>query len=206
VFCSFHSTMLRLCPYLGLWILTTLVPSAYANLVPGLQRRDDGYEAAVCYPTVVPGNPLPPCVLIANQVNTCKPPSNSPSGFLSAQSCLCNSRFFSDWVGCQDCLVYHGLESENWYNAWVTEIASVSRAYCTGTPTAYFPTIFSSMTYSMPSVVSEASSDKAPGQTDINLYYTPAGADQGSSPSTSECPSFSQRNYLFLSRTKTNMK
>jgi hypothetical protein len=182
--------MFRLTCYLGFWILTALVASAYANLPPGLRRHDGEYESAVCYPSVAPGNPLPPCSIIASQQSSCAPNSNTPSALLSAQSCICNSRFFEDWVGCQNCLLYHGIESENWYNAWLVEVASVSQAYCSGTPTAYFDTVFSSMTYYMPSVASEASSDQAPGRTDIGLYYTPLGANQESGPTASESPSF----------------
>src|SRR6266480_4962075 len=177
--------MLRLFRYLCLGILTTQVPLAYSS--PRLHKRDDGYENAVCYPSVAPGSPLPPCVSIANQQISCAPSGNGQNYLLSAQSCLCDSTFFQDWVGCQNCLFYHGILNENWYDAWTAEITSVSRTYCYGTPTMYFPDVFSSMTYSMASVTTGASAyrDKAPGKTDISLYYTLPISNQGLSTTTS---------------------
>jgi hypothetical protein len=172
--------------HIYLCIFTTLIPFAYSSLL--LHQRDDGYEFAICHPSVAPGNPLPPCVSVDNQQYSCAPSSNTPSYLQSAQSCICNSSFFQDWVGCRNCLYYHGILNQDWYNAWKAEINSVSLAYCYGTPTAYFPDVFKSMTSAMPSVNTAPIGyfDQAPGNTAVSLYYTAAGGGQGSGPTTSE--------------------
>ena len=177
-----HQSIYHIC----LCIIATLIPFAYSSLL--LQQRDDGYEKRVCHPSVAPGIPLPPCVSVDNQQYSCAPSSNTPSYLKAAQSCICNSSFFQEWVGCRNCLYYHGILNKDWYNAWKAQITSVSLVYCYGTPTAYFPDVFKSMTYAMPSVNTAPTGyvDQASENTAISLYYTAPGGGQGSGPTTSE--------------------
>jgi hypothetical protein len=163
-----------------------LLFAASFNLVASfnLLLQRDNPPAPECEPA---DNPQAPCVSISHQQYNCRPLSNTLNGNITAQSCLCDSEFFQNWVGCQDCLLYHGTENLLWYDAWVAQITLVSSAYCYGTPTAYFPDVFQSMTYAMPTpTVSGGYTNQSPGNAAVSLYYTATGDNQGSGPSTGE--------------------
>jgi hypothetical protein len=154
---------------------------AFASLVcfasSSIVRRD--YINTVCSPQVDSGDPLPPCVNIVNKQASCTPAANSPD-YNAAAECLCDapSTFFSDWLGCQACLYYHGARTEEEYDSYSLEISSVSEAYCTGSQTDYFPGVYASMANYMTFVTTAGTVlfDQAPGYTDVDLYYT--GGDQ----------------------------
>jgi hypothetical protein len=71
----------------------------------------------------------------------------------------------------------HGGLSEKDLNRYSVVINSVSSALCTGTPTAAFEALFTSVDGKVPGATSGASvsSDAFPGQTAVSLYYTQSG-------------------------------
>ena len=74
-------------------------------------------------------------------------------------------------------LTVHGARSQQEVNAFNLIITSASNLLCTGTPTAGFAEIFSSLSEGTSSVSgATVMSDMYPSQTAISLYFTPTGS------------------------------
>lgn len=99
--------------------------------------------------------------------------------------CMCGGSYFSDYLGCQQCLQLHGARSERDNAHWASVLAVASSALCTGTPTASFPKIFESAGAAVfgPTTGATVSSDAKSGETAVSLYFTAKGA-QGPGPIT----------------------
>ncbi|KAK8088111.1 collagen-like protein mcl1 protein [Apiospora hydei] len=122
--------------------------------------------------------PGAPCISIDSIAKACQPSGTSPLALEAHAQCMCGGSYFSDYLGCQRCLVLHGARSERDDAYWASVLAVASSALCTGTPTASFPKIFESAGASVvgPTTGGTASSDAKSGETAVSLYYTAKGS------------------------------
>src|SRR5215469_7991164 len=164
--------------------LTTVFLSAVnANLLAPSQSPsvDQAYIDSVCSPNITtPGSTIPPCISITTIQSECMPNGTAPIDYLASAECMCNppSTFFADWQGCQQCLFVHGARSQEDLNLYSSIIRSVSNSLCTGTPTANFAAIFSSVAATAATATTGATvlSDQFPSQSAVSLYYTVTGS------------------------------
>ncbi|WQF88716.1 hypothetical protein CDEST_13730 [Colletotrichum destructivum] len=174
--------------------LAAMLPSAaQAWSVPALldsRQNSPHYQDVVCKPKTGSGGQLPPCVQIENIEIACKPNGTDPIHFEAHAQCMCGGSFFAEKLGCERCLFVHGLRSERSLAYYSGVLSSASNALCTGTPTADFATIYSNIEVAATPVTTgaTASSDQAPSDTAISLYYTASGL-QGPGSITGEAAS-----------------
>ncbi|KAK8050501.1 hypothetical protein PG994_012231 [Apiospora phragmitis] len=167
-------------------------PILASDLIPVAARADgsdDAYIQKVCNPPgpkdgFAPGE-VPPCISIDSIANACQPSGSSPLALEAHAQCMCGGSYFSDYLGCQKCLLLHGARSERDNTYWSSVLAVASSALCIGTPTASFQEIFESAGASVvgPTVGGTASSDAKSGETAVSLYFT-AKMSQGPGPVT----------------------
>ncbi len=143
-----------------------------------LTRQSDNpvqdYLNTVCFPDTT--DPVPPCQEIANIEAACKPNGTSTLFLQAHAQCMCSGSFFSDWIGCLNCDYVHGARSEQDVDTYNRIITSASHALCTGTPTASFGAIFSSLNNKgIQGTGATDMSDQFPSKTAVSLYYTPTG-------------------------------
>lgn len=145
------------------------------------QTVDQDYLDSICSPNVTlsASATLPPCISVINIQGQCAPNNTSPLDYEAMSQCLCNapSTFFQDWLGCRQCLEYHGGLSQQALARYSVVITSVSNAVCTGTPTAVFADYYTNIAGAVGAVSTGATgtSDQSPSQTAVSLYYTPSG-------------------------------
>jgi hypothetical protein len=157
-----------------------LTSSASASILDILAARqtnntEEAYLNSVCLPNITTPV-IPPCQEIINIQSACVPNGTAPLDLLAHAECMCGGSFFEDWVGCLDCDYVHGARSPQIVSAFNTIITSASNLLCTGTPTAPFASIFSSLSDVVaPTGTDTAMTDLYPSQTAISLYYTPTG-------------------------------
>jgi hypothetical protein len=156
-----------------------LKPAIFDNAI--LRRQapssEEAYIASVCTPNST--SLVPPCTEIITIQGACEPNGTLPIDYLAHQQCMCSGSFFSNWLGCLNCQYVHGARSEAEVQAFDGILASASNALCTGTPTASFAAIFSSISEAAPQSASGAAtvfSDQFPSMTAISLYFTVTGA------------------------------
>ncbi|KAH9221085.1 hypothetical protein DL95DRAFT_382494 [Leptodontidium sp. 2 PMI_412] len=175
--------------------LLSVVASASILEIPDLlaARQTNGtdeeaYLAEVCFPnTTTPV--VPPCQEIINIQSACTANGTTGIYLLAHAQCMCGGSFFADWIGCLNCNYVHGARSPQNVDSFHTIISSASNALCTGTPTATFAAIFSSLSEgAAPTGTDTAMSDQFPSQTAISLYYTVSGT-QGVGAITGEAAS-----------------
>jgi hypothetical protein len=158
-------------------LLSSLVSAGQSALL-GQSTVDEAYINSVCSPKTKEA-PLPPCVSIVNIENQCMPNGTAPINYLAHAQCMCSppSSFFADWRGCQNCQLAHGARSEQDINKAFALISSASNALCTGTPTARFRDLYSTLDNKAAVTLSGAttSNDRAPSQTAVSIYYTASG-------------------------------
>ena len=169
-------------------IVASLAIVAQAGIVDNIFARqettpsNDGYLDSVCSPNVTDtSGTLPPCISVINIQGQCAPNNTDALGYEAMAQCLCNepSTFFSDWIGCRECLEFHGGLTGQDLARYSIVIESVSNAICTGTPTAQFADYFTSIDGAVAisySGTDTVTSDQAPSQTAVSLYYTAPGA------------------------------
>lgn len=179
---------------------TTLASAALLAAHPILASRsnpvaaradssEDAYIQKVCNPPApkdgFASGQVPPCISIDSIAKACQPAGTSPAALEAHAQCMCGGSYFSDYLGCQQCLVYHGARSERDNAHWASVLAVASSALCTGTPTASFPKIFESAGAAVfgPTTGATVSSDAKSGETAISLYFTAKGS-QGPGPIT----------------------
>lgn len=174
--------MRHLYPSLMILSITAALASAdaFANALAARQTNDaQTYLNSVCLPNVT--NPVPPCQQIANIESTCAPNGTDPIDYVAHQECMCGGGYFPNWIGCLNCLYVHGARSQAQSSAFAQIMTSASNILCTGTPTASFAAIFSSLSDANPVVASTAGTgmtDLYPSQTAVSLYYTASGNQQ----------------------------
>ncbi|KAG4434882.1 hypothetical protein IFR05_009642 [Cadophora sp. M221] len=136
---------------------------------------EEAYLAEVCFPnTTAPV--VPPCQEVINIQSACTANGTSGIYLLAHAQCMCGGSFFADWIGCLNCNYVHGARSPQNVDSFHTIISSVSSALCSGTPTATFAAIFSSLSEgAAPTGTDTAMRDQFPSQTAISLYYTVSG-------------------------------
>ncbi|KAK7965239.1 hypothetical protein PG988_010243 [Apiospora saccharicola] len=150
---------------------------------------EDAYIQKVCNPPAPKGGfasgQVPPCISIDSIANACKPKGTSPLDLEAHAQCMCGGSYFSDYLGCQQCLVFHGARSERDNAHWASVLAVASSALCTGTPTASFQKIFESAGAAVygPTTGATVSSDAKSGETAVSLYFSAKGS-QGPGPIT----------------------
>src|SRR5262249_3216341 len=164
-------------------VTTVFLSAVNANLLAPRQSPsvDQGYINSVCSPNITtPGSTMPPCISITTIQSECKPNGTAPVDYLASAECMCNppSTFFADWQGCQQCLLVHGARSQENLNLYSSIISSVSNSLCTGTPTANFAAILSSVAATVATATTGATvlSDRLPSQSAVSLYYTATGS------------------------------
>lgn len=145
-------------------------------LVLRQSNNEEAYLSSVCLPNVT--NPVPPCQEIINIQSACQPNGTATVDFTAHQECMCGGGFFSNWIGCLNCLYVHGARSPAETIAFNQILTSASNIFCTGTPTTIFAAIFSSLSdasLSVPSTAKTGVTDLYPSQTAVSLYYTASG-------------------------------
>lgn len=152
-------------------------PNAWHEVILARQTSEESYINSICSPNNT--DPVPPCQEIVNIEEQCQPNGTSPIDYLASAECMCGGSFFSDWNGCQECQYVHGARSEAVLNAFENIITTVSNILCTGTPTASFAAIFSSVAATAPQTASGSTvlSDMFPSQSAVSLYYTASGSE-----------------------------
>ncbi|KAF4836979.1 hypothetical protein CGCTS75_v001300 [Colletotrichum tropicale] len=159
--------------------LTAFLPStAMAFYTPSfLSARQDKapYQDVVCKPETT--GQLPPCVQIENIEVACKPNGTDAVYYEAHAQCMCGGSFFAEKLACERCLYVHGLRSERDLAYYSGILSSASNALCTGTPTAVFASVYSSIQQAATPVTTggTATSDRAVSNTAISLYYTASG-------------------------------
>ncbi|OHE95319.1 hypothetical protein CORC01_09330 [Colletotrichum orchidophilum] len=161
--------------------LTAMLPStAQAWSVPALldtRQSSSPYQDVVCKPQTGPGAQLPPCVQIENIELACTPNGTNPIDYEAHAQCICGGSFFAEKLACERCLTIHGLRSQRSLAFYSGVLSSASNSLCTGTPTAVFASIYSVIEAAATPVTTgaTATSDQAPSNTAISLYYTATG-------------------------------
>ncbi|KFA64977.1 hypothetical protein S40285_10147 [Stachybotrys chlorohalonatus IBT 40285] len=160
-----------------------LLPTVSARLT--VRQDDDADENSagqpeVCYPTVAPGDGTrPPCIEIVDIESRCQPNGTDSIDYAAHAQCMCNGSYFSDWLGCQDCLLVHGFRNERDRAYWGAVMSAASEDLCTGTPTAVFQSLFAEVLTNgaVPFVTTgeTRTSDRFPDETAVSLYYTAEG-------------------------------
>ncbi|KAI3534227.1 hypothetical protein CABS01_01934 [Colletotrichum abscissum] len=161
--------------------LAAMLPStAQAWSIPALldiRQTTRPYQDVVCKPQTGSGAQLPPCVQIENIELACQPNGTNPIDYEAHAQCICGGSFFAEKLACERCLTVHGLRSERNLAFYSGVLSSASNALCTGTPTAVFASIYSGIEAAATPVTTGATvtSDQAPSNTAISLYYTASG-------------------------------
>ncbi|ROV96788.1 hypothetical protein VMCG_07868 [Cytospora schulzeri] len=165
-------------------------------------KRD--YAIEVCSPnttttTTTTTDPLPPCIDIQNIESACIPNGTEPIDYAAHAQCMCTGSYFSEWAGCQACLYFHGLRTEREEEFYESVVTVASHSLCdfltasssssgaggaagagaaAATPTTDFAAIFSAVqaTMTQPTTGGTVSSDQAPDETAVSLYYTLSGS------------------------------
>lgn len=159
-------------------LLLPLLGVAAAHTVPfPLLARD--YVDTVCKPAIKsPSDTIPPCTEIQTIEMLCVANGTSPLYLEAHQQCMCNGSYFTEWPACQSCLFLHGLRSERDLAQYASILTAASSSFCdVPTPTASFAAVFSQVQAEVPvpTTGDTISSDKAPSQTPVSLYWTATG-------------------------------
>jgi hypothetical protein len=177
--------------------LTSANPLDDTSLLLARQTNtEQDYLNSVCLPNVTT-TPIPPCQQIANIESACQPNGTAPLDYLAHTQCMCGGGYFPNWFGCLNCEYIHGGRTQAQSIAFSQILTSASNMLCTGTPTASFAAIFSSLSDTHPVVASTAgtgTTDLYPSQTAVSLYYTASGpqgegAITGSAAAATKVPS-----------------
>ncbi|KAF8849189.1 hypothetical protein BDZ45DRAFT_244548 [Acephala macrosclerotiorum] len=141
---------------------------------------EEAYLNSVCLPNVTAPAVIPPCQEITNIESACLPNGTSTLDLIAHAQCMCGGSYFEDWIGSLNCDYVHGGRSPAVTSAFHTILTSASNELCTGTPTASFQAIFSSLQYNVAANGSATDvTDLYPSQTAVSLYFTPTGGDYG---------------------------
>lgn len=137
-------------------------------------------DEKTCYPKSPEGGITAPCVEIATIAWACQPNGMEPLDYEAHAQCMCNRSYFADWVGCQQCLIVHGLRSERNVAHHKNVLSAASHGLCTEHQQRPFPLTSSLLAkilrlLAAPYVTTgnTVGSDEYPGKTAISLYYSP---------------------------------
>jgi hypothetical protein len=157
--------------------IASVAPQEISNAHELLQRD---YSDTVCDPATKSANDtVPPCVEITSIEEACQPNGTSALALVAHQQCMCGGSYFSDWIGCQDCLFFHGLRSQRDVAFYESVMTAASSSLCgAATPPAAWQAVFSSVanTFTSPTTGATVSTDQAVSQTAVSLYWTASGA------------------------------
>ncbi|RYO91292.1 hypothetical protein DL766_002037 [Monosporascus sp. MC13-8B] len=140
----------------------------------------DQYINSVCSPGVSDGSrPLPPCIAVQNIEGACAPNGTSPLALEAHAQCMCGGGLFAQWAGCLRCLRLHGARSDRDFAYYASVMTSASEMLCAATPAPAAPwqALFTSAQAGVPFPTTGATStsDAAPSDTAVSLYYTASG-------------------------------
>ncbi|RYP56934.1 hypothetical protein DL769_009808 [Monosporascus sp. CRB-8-3] len=157
-----------------------LVESRQDNDKSGGSSDQDEYVNSVCSPEMSDGSgPLPPCIAVQNIEGACAPNGTSPLALEAHAMCMCGGGFFAQWAGCQRCLRVHGARSERDAAYYASVMTSASEMLCAATsaPAAPWQALFTSAQAGVPfpTTGGTSTSDAAPDDTAVSLYYTASG-------------------------------
>ncbi|KAI1875371.1 hypothetical protein JX265_004429 [Neoarthrinium moseri] len=161
--------LLAACPV----IAQDVAPKAASLLV-----RDDDYLNSVCSPSKFDESAgVPPCIDIISIEAACAPNGTSSLALEAHAQCMCGGSYFSEWLGCRQCLYVHAGLTERNLTYWKDVITTASNLLCTGTPTAAFQALFNSAqaAATVPTTGGTALSDIKSGDSAVTLYYTASG-------------------------------
>ncbi|KAK0635557.1 hypothetical protein B0T17DRAFT_612403 [Bombardia bombarda] len=176
-----HSASSALLSTALLWLAAAPRAIAYPDgALLSLQLRQSDYDDTICQPaTRSPSDTIPPCVEIQTIEEVCIANGTSPLALKAHQECMCTGSFFTEWPFCLACLYLHGQRSQRDVAFYSSVLAAASTALCdVPTPSATFAAVFTSAQAAIayPTVGSTATSDRAPGQSAVSLYYTASGS------------------------------
>ncbi|KAI1142483.1 hypothetical protein F5Y05DRAFT_227882 [Hypoxylon sp. FL0543] len=141
-------------------------------------NAENNYIASMCTLPLAPDHTEdPPCLDVRYIRIACEPNGTTPLALDAHAQCMCHGSYFAEYMGCVACVLYHGRISEQNY-AYTSELlSSASDRLCTGTPTAPFATLLSSVQDSAtpPTTGDTAKVDHKSGDPAVSLYYTPSG-------------------------------
>jgi hypothetical protein len=166
-------------------LAASCVSLARSNSIVRDTAPDQQYINSVCSPnvTATAGATIPPCVSIKTIQQECAPNGTQPLDFVAHAECLCNapSTFFSDWLGCRNCILTHGGMTQRDHDTYANILSAASSSLCTGTPTAKFEDICATVESKATPVATGSTvfNDQFTSATAVSLYYTASGV-QGS--------------------------
>lgn len=154
--------------------------------------RREAYADEVCSPNITSTDgTVPPCIEITAIEEACAPNGTSQIYYIAHAECMCGGSYFAEWVGCQDCLFFHGQRTERDQAYYDSVVSAASHSLCdflatsasatatvaASAPTTDFAAIFSSVeaTMTQPTTGATVSSDLAPSSTAVSLYFTLSG-------------------------------
>lgn len=152
--------------------------SSIPSLAVGQTAPNQQYLDSVCSPSVngTTGSTIPPCISVTTIQQQCKPNGTQPLDFAAHAQCICNapSTYFSDWLGCRNCILVHGGMTQRDHDTYANVLTAASSSLCTGTPTAKFEDIFATLEPKVTPVVTGATTfgDQFTSSTAVSLYYT----------------------------------
>lgn len=163
-----------------LLLAASFISLARSGLVVRQNVPNQEYLDSVCSPSVNGGTgAIPPCISIKSIQQQCKPNGTQPLDYVAHAQCLCNgpSTFFSDWLGCRNCILIHGGMTQRNHDTYADILSAASSSLCGGTPTAKFEDIFATVESKATPVASGSTvfSDLFPSSTAVSLYYTASG-------------------------------
>ncbi|KAL8414789.1 hypothetical protein RB594_005845 [Gaeumannomyces avenae] len=178
----------------------------------GGSSDDEARVDALCRPPNSTAVPRPPCHVIADLGYICKANGTSPLALDAHAQCMCKGSYFADYVACQSCKRVHGVASPADEAHFSAVIGSVSRALCSGTPTADLDGIFNSVSAAMTAAPTgnTAKSDSGGGRTDVSVYATitysqgPGRIEGGATAATTRETSSPPSGSTTSSRTRAN--
>src|SRR5580700_1374696 len=110
-------------------LVSATVLEADSNPLVLRQTNEQAYLNSVCQPNVT--NPVPPCQEIVNIQSACAPNGTDAIDYIAHQECMCDGGFFSNWLGCLNCLYVHGGRSQAQSIAFSQILTSASNILCT---------------------------------------------------------------------------
>jgi hypothetical protein len=163
-----------------LLLAASFVSLARSDLAARQNAPNQEYLDSVCSPSVDGATgAIPPCISIKSIQQQCKPNGTQPLDYAAHAQCLCNapSTFFSDWLGCRNCILIHGGMTQRDHDTYDNILSAASSSICSGTPTARFEDIFAMVESKATPVASGSTvfSDLFPSSTAVSLYYTASG-------------------------------
>ncbi|OBT61996.1 hypothetical protein VE03_08290 [Pseudogymnoascus sp. 23342-1-I1] len=177
-------------------IVALLAVCANAASIPDIDRPNEDYLNAMCYPltahlkgaerseeallAIMKNSPFP-CEQYVYLEMTCLTHRTTPNDFLAEQQCLCGGNFFEVIEACSNCYIAHGgIATPSDLSSASSVMTKNSLAECSPTPPIKGYTNIFAVTQDVTSYMQRSditlSSDNFPSDTRVENYWTGATA------------------------------